>query len=335
MVFMSQNGSEYKCVATISPNAFSSVNSRYYEYNYSHYTGKVPSKYSFAVCSFVSYGGVNYYQFDAQYAEDITIYLGELTLTTKTKSEKLKWKKYNCFDYYEIYQNDKCVAIVAGDKNSYTVKGVNNYKNDYNYYIKAYKNSICVSESYIATSDVGEARFRAAKKSKKKKNKVTVVNTRTKKNRTAWTVYLSNKDKKTLKKFAKKHFKKGWSDMQKAQYTLEWINKKVNYVKGAKFNKIAGLSYVDAIFNKKAGQCLQYNGAYAMMLTYLGYEARIVQGWRGTPKKKWSHYWCEIKIDGKWYLMETGNYKDSGDWSYFCATYRNAGGYMLNGKVAK
>lgn len=190
MVFMSQNGSEYKCVATISPNAFSSVNSRYYEYTYSYYTGKVPSKYSFAVCSFISGGGVNYYQFDAQYAEDITVYLGELTLTTKTKSEKIKWKKYNCFDYYEIYQNDKCVAIVAGDKNSYTVKGVNNYKNDYNYYIKAYKNSICVSESYIATSDVGEARFRAAKKCKKKKNKVTVVNTRTKKNRTAWTVYI-------------------------------------------------------------------------------------------------------------------------------------------------
>lgn len=39
--------------------------------------------------------------------------------------------------------------------------------------------------------------------------------------------------------------------MQKAQYTLEWINEKVDYVKGAKFNKIAGLSYVDAIFNKK------------------------------------------------------------------------------------
>lgn len=92
MVFMSQNGSEYKCVATISPNAFSSVNSRYYEYTYSYYTGKVPSKYSFAVCSFVSCGGVNYYQFDAQYAEDITVYLGELTLTTKTKSEKIKWK---------------------------------------------------------------------------------------------------------------------------------------------------------------------------------------------------------------------------------------------------
>ena len=97
---------------TISPNAFSSVNSRYYEYTYSYYTGKVPSKYSFAVCSFVYGGGVNYYQFDAQYAEDITIYLGELTLTTKTKSEKIKWKKYNCFDYYEIYQNDKCVACL-------------------------------------------------------------------------------------------------------------------------------------------------------------------------------------------------------------------------------
>ena len=236
---------------------------------------------------------------------------------------------------YEVYQNDKCIATVSGDKNSYTVNGVDNYKKDYTYYIKAYKNSICVSQSYQGSSDVGENRFRAAKKLKKKKNTITVVNTRTKKNGTAWTVSLSKKDKSILNKFAKKHFKKGWSDMQKAQYTLEWINRKVDYAKGAKYNKIAGLSYVDAIFNKKSGQCLQYNGAYAIMLTYLGYEARIVQGWRGTPKYKWSHYWCEIKIDGKWYLMETGNYKDSGDWSYFCATYRNAGGYMLNGKVAK
>lgn len=123
--------------------------------------------------------------------------------------------------------------------------------------------------------------------------------------------------------------------MQKAQYTLEWINQNVHYAKGSDYNKIASRSYVDAIFNKKAGQCLQYNGAYAMMLTYLGFEARIIQGWRGTPKNKWSHYWCEMKIDGKWYLMETGNNEDSGDWMHFCQTYRNAGGYMLNGKAAK
>ena len=92
--------------------------------------------------------------------------------------------------------------------------------------------------------------------------------------------------------------------MQKAQYTLEWINQNVHYAKGNDYNKIASRSYVDAIFNKKAGQCLQYNGAYAMMLTYLGFEARIIQGWRGTPKNKWSHYWCEMKIDGKWYYFD-------------------------------
>lgn len=333
-IFAKKAGSDYRFVANVPVKS-----NGYNEYSYDCYVPDEPDKYYFVIVTYSVINSVEYYNFDESNAQCVEINMSAPTLVTKTKSEQIKWKKYSGFDSYEIWQsfkgNEKCVAIVGGDVSSYTVKGVDNYKNDYSYYIKAMRNGECITTSYTAYSDDGQARFRGAKKLKKKKNSVKVINTRTKKNKTAWTSSLSSKDKKTLQKFAKKHFKKGWSNMQKAQYTLEWINKNVNYAKGKDYNKIAKCTYVDAIFNKKAGQCLQYNGAYAMMLTYLGYEARIVQGWRGTPKRKWSHYWCEMKIDGKWYLMETGNFEDSGNWMHFCQTYRNAGGYMLNGKVAK
>ncbi len=334
-IFLKRAGTDYQCIANV-PAKYSYQDE---DYSYTYPISSNPDKYYFVVIGYSVINGVEYYDFDESNAQYEEIQMEEPVLTTKTKSEKIKWKKYSGFDSYEIWQyfkgKENRIAVVSGSTSSYTVKGVDNFKYDYTYYIKAIRNGECVTTSYPAYSDNGEARFRAVKKLKKKKNTVKVINTRVKKSKTAWTSSLSKKDKKTLQKFAKKHFKKGWSDMQKAQYTLEWINKNVHYAKGKDYNKIAGCTYVDAIFNKKAGQCLQYNGAYAMMLTYLGYEARIVQGWRGTPKNKWSHYWCEMKIDGKWYLMETGNYEDSGSWMYFCQTYRNAGGYMLNGKVAK
>ncbi len=328
-IFIRKLGGKYKCVANVAADE---------DYEYSYKVSSSPEKYYFTVMSYSVINDIEYYDFDSSYEDYVEIYMPAPTLTTKTKSEKISWKKYSGFSRYEIWQSskkgEKRIASVKGSKNSYTVKGVDNYKNDYSYYIKAYKGKEYISSDLSYSSD-GEARFRAAKKLKKKKTKVNVINTRTKNNSVAWTYSLTKKDKKTLQKFAKKHFKKEWSNMQKAQYTLEWINQNVHYAKGSDYNKIASCSYVDAIFNKKAGQCLQYNGAYAMMLTYLGFEARIIQGWRGTPKNKWSHYWCEMKIDGKWYLMETGNNEDSGGWMHFCQTYRNAGGYMLNGKVAK
>lgn len=328
-IFIKKLGEEYKCVADVTADK---------DYSYSYKVDSSPEKYYITVVSYSVINGIEYYDFDSSNEDYVEIYMPAPTLTTKTKSEKISWHKYSGFDRYEIWQyskkGEKCIASVSASKNSYTVKGVDNYKNDYSYYIKAYKGKEYISSDSSFSSD-GEARFRGAKKLKKKKTKVNVINTRKKKNSIAWTCSLTKKDKKTLQKFAKKHFKKGWSNMQKAQYTLEWINQNVHYAKGSDYNKIASRSYVDAIFNKKAGQCLQYNGAYAMMLTYLGFEARIIQGWRGTPKNKWSHYWCEMKIDGKWYLMETGNNEDSGGWMHFCQTYRNAGGYMLNGKAAK
>ena len=41
----------------------------------------------------------------------------------------------------------------------------------------------------------------------------------------------------------------------------------------------------------------------------------------------------EVKIDGKSYVIEAGNYAQSGDWWYLCAPYSETSKYMKNGKV--
>lgn len=340
-VYQSKNGGAFTPVAQVAANAYTSSANDYFNYSCKLKVSASPASYKFVVASYAVLGGVTYSDPDFTVYDEYIVYMPDPALTTKTKSEVIKWKKVSGADSYAIYGGTsysklKKLATVSAKKTSYTVKNVNNYKKDYIYYVACISNGIEFSRTAYMYSSDGEARFRAATVSKKKKNTVTVVNTRNKKNSTAWKVTISKKDRKILNNFAKKHFKKGWSKAQKAQYTLQWINKNVKYAYGSKYNKIAKCSYVEAIFSKKSGQCLQYNGAYAMFLTYLGYEARIIQGWRGSSmKNKWSHYWCEIKIDGKWYLMETGNYQDSGSWMYFCQPYRNAGGYLMNKKVAK
>lgn len=344
-IYRSKNGGAFQWIGGVSVSAAKRWDGNYGDYVFTDNVGKTPARYQYVVATYVTIAGTTYCHPDFKDYEEYIIRMPAPTLTTKTKTEVVKWKKVSGMDYYEIwaeryklgsgsgYKKYK-VAKVAANKTSYTVKNVDNTKYNYVYTLKCYKGGKYISESVSASSSDGEARMRAATKKKKNKNKVTVVNTRGKKNKTAWTVTISKKDKKILDDFAKKNFKKGWSNVQKAEYTLNWINKKVKYAKGKDYNKIAKKSYVDAIFKSKKGQCLQYNGAYAMFLTYLGYEARIIQGWRGrSTKNKWSHYWCEIKVDGKWYLMETGNYDDSGSWSYFCQPYAETSGYIMNNKL--
>lgn len=41
------------------------------------------------------------------------------------------------------------------------------------------------------------------------------------------------------------------------------------------------------------------------MMAYLGYDVNLVQGWVGGVGNQ--HFWCEVHINGKTYVMETGN----------------------------
>lgn len=141
-----------------------------------------------------------------------------------------------------------------------------------------------------------------------------------------YTFKVEDRDRKVLEEFAKEHFKSDWSAGQKVEYTLNWINKEVAYadgVHGPSYDTVWGETNVYNIFKLKKGQCLQYNGALAAMMCYLGFDAKEVMGYRGNANgSHWQHFWAEVKIGNDVYVMETGNYGCDGDWKYLCLTYK-------------
>ncbi len=162
---------------------------------------------------------------------------------------------------------------------------------------------------------------------------ITVYN-RQGKETTSYTVTLSERDFEILEQFALEHFPEHATREDQLWITLQWIHKNVDYAYvGEKWNSIQGLSWVEAIFEKQRGQCVQYNGALAAMMAYLGYDAQMVQGYRGTyPSNYWQHFWPEVVIDGKTYMMECGNYGKSGNWYYFLCSYAETSKYICNQK---
>ena len=96
-------------------------------------------------------------------------------------------------------------------------------------------------------------------------------------------------------------------------YTVhQWIHYENEYAyAGAKWNEICNLTYTDAIFNHKKGQCVQYNGAMALFLAYYGFDVYMVRGWTNPGVQ---HYWTEVNLGGKVYVVECGNSGKNGDW---------------------
>ncbi len=129
------------------------------------------------------------------------------------------------------------------------------------------------------------------------------------------TITLKEKDIAILEEFANTHFTEDMTMAQKLWITQQWIHKKVDYAyAGEKWNSIVNLSYVEAIFVNRMGQCVQYNGAMAAMMIWFGYDVYMVKGWTDTGNQ---HFWTEVVIDGTTYLMECGNYGKNGNWHDF------------------
>ncbi len=129
------------------------------------------------------------------------------------------------------------------------------------------------------------------------------------------TITLKEKDIAILEEFANTYFTEDMTMAQKMWITQQWIHKKVDYAyAGEKWNSIVNLSYVEAIFVNRMGQCVQYNGAMAAMMIWFGYDVYMVKGWTDTGNQ---HFWTEVVIDGTTYLMECGNYGKNGNWHDF------------------
>lgn len=147
-------------------------------------------------------------------------------------------------------------------------------------------------------------------------------------------ITLSDADVATVKRFVDTHYTSDMSVGEFLDYTVQWLNKKISYADGyhgPAYSTIWNRSHVDNCFNYKVGQCIQYNSAICAVLRYLGYDARVVQGWRGSSLgNKWQHFWCEVTINGTDYVMDSYNYGTDGDWYFVCATYGETRPYSYN-----
>ncbi len=145
---------------------------------------------------------------------------------------------------------------------------------------------------------------------------------------------ISDADLATIKRFVDAHFTADMTAGEFLDYTVQWLNKNVAYadgVHGPQYSEIWGRSHVDNCLNYKVGQCIQYNSTICAIMRYLGYDARVIQGWRGNSlDNKWQHFWCEVTINGTNYVMDSYNYGTDGDWYFVCATYAETAPYSYN-----
>ena len=310
--------------------------------SYTHKSRKQLTAYKYAVKGVV-YGESKNHTTKTVYLEVRTLpSTPTVTLATKNKAVTVKWSKNSKVDGYQIfrmtnweYELTKVKTIKDKATVSWTNKNLSNDK-DYYFVVRSYK-KVDGKTIYSAYSDQiysgsSQSRLNAATLNPKKSFKV--YNVQGKETKLAWTTKLSDNDIKILKNFAKKHFTDDMSREDVLRVTLEWINRNVTYASGSLWNQIQGMSYVEAIFSAKKGQCVQYNGAMAAMMTYLGYDVQLVQGYRYSrySGSTWQHFWVEAKIAGNTYVFETGNYGRDGSWSYLCKKYSETMGYMRNGK---
>lgn len=113
-------------------------------------------------------------------------------------------------------------------------------------------------------------------------------------------------DKEILDKFAKENFTPDMSNYDKIECLWRWVNKNITYASGDLYKEIASDSWVSACLVKKKGQCLQYNGAIAELLAYMGYDVYMLEMWLGANNTN-QHFRTEVNIGGRAYSIEVGN----------------------------
>ena len=130
-------------------------------------------------------------------------------------------------------------------------------------------------------------------------------------------INLTDRDYEIIEQFAAEHFTPDMTLSERLYVTWWWIHCNVDYAYNYT-SAVWSLSYPDAVFNHKMGQCVQYNGAMAAVLAYYGFDVYMVRGWTRPESRSGQHYWTEVIINGKRYYVETGNQGKNGDhWQYF------------------
>lgn len=123
------------------------------------------------------------------------------------------------------------------------------------------------------------------------------------------TYYVTTKDKLIMDEFAAEHFTPDMTDYDRLEYTWNWLHDNITYADGVNgrptYAEVYPLGFVEACFVRKAGQCIQYNGAFAYMMAYMGYDSYLLEQWNGENNTK-QHFATEAYISGKYYSTEVG-----------------------------
>lgn len=115
------------------------------------------------------------------------------------------------------------------------------------------------------------------------------------------THYLTDDAITALNNFAKEHFTDDMTNYDRLRFTWEWLHYNVKYASYDEYMQIANLSYAEACFDKQLGQCIQYNGAIAEMLAYMGYDVYMIE-----MITSGQHFRTEVSINGTAYGIEVG-----------------------------
>lgn len=122
--------------------------------------------------------------------------------------------------------------------------------------------------------------------------------------------YVTENDKRILNEFAEEHFTETMTNYDRLEYTWRWLHENITYADGQNgrpaYSEIWNDSFVEACFVKKAGQCIQYNGAFAMMMAYMGYDSYMLEQWNRPETLSVQHFATEAVINGTHYSTEVG-----------------------------
>lgn len=300
------------------------------------------TKYKYSVQTVVNYNGKRYSSNSRSVSITSPLNAPELKAVIENGAVKLSWTSNPIAKGYLLYVDGTLHEDLRGTDTTYTVRNISDPK-DHRFSVVAYaavdggllmsgrSNTVAPGEKDFGKSEDTSV-LRLAKKTSDRS--FTVYNTQNEKTTVSSKITLSDNDIAILEKFARENFTENMNDYEKLAFTLNWINKNVDYAYYPDgWKKIGNSSYVEAVFVKHIGQCAQYNGAMVSMMRYLGYEADLILGWRGRwPGNYWQHLWGEMMIDGTKYVIEAGNYGKSGEWMYLLVPYGYAGGYILNHK---
>ncbi len=296
-----------------------------------------------------TYNGKEYYSTSKPCTVSTTLNAPKLDVVLENGTAELSWNSNPDADGYFVYMDGVSVATVSdrstvsytindidpSDKHTFSVASFALHDGQFVVSPQSEQKALGQDPATEPATDPVQEQSVLANAKKGDRRSFKIINSQKQTDSLYATVTLTDNDFAILEKFAKEHFNDNMTDTDKLIYTLEWINRNTKYAStSADWSRINGKSYVEAIFNLKTGQCLQYNGAMVSMMRYLGYEANMVLGWRGTwPSNYWQHFWGEIEIDGTKYMIETGNYGKSGGWGFFLAPYNYTDGkYIINCK---